>query len=282
MTLTSLNTVRELLNRYGLKPDKSFGQNFLVDAHALQTIVEAADITASDTVLEIGPGLGVLTRELAKKAHHVISVELDKRLIPVLNETLSDLSNITLIHGDGLVFDLSSLPKNSLMVANLPYNVATPLLVKALESGQFKRLVFLVQKEVAQRLASGKGSKSYGALSVVVQYFGQAKRLRDLSPGVFLPPPDITSSLVRLDIDTSIGADPAFFDFVHQAFRHRRKTLQNSLMLAAYDAEMVKTVLQELGFRPDIRAEALELTEFKSLFELIKAKHISNQASKTI
>lgn len=270
MNLTSLNTVRELLNRYGLKPDKAFGQNFLIDAFALQTIVKAADISAADTVLEIGPGLGVLSRELAKKAQQLSCVELDERLIPVLKETLQGYSNITLIHADGLLFDLSQIPKGSLMVANLPYNVATPLLVKALESGQFKRLVFLVQKEVAQRLAANKGTKSYGALSVVVRYFGQAKRLRDLTPGVFLPPPDVTSSLVRIDIDTTIQPDPAFFDFVHQGFRHRRKTLQNSLMLAGYEAQSVKTSLQELGVRPDIRAEALELREFKNLFKHLK------------
>jgi 16S rRNA (adenine1518-N6/adenine1519-N6)-dimethyltransferase len=271
MILTSLNTVRELLSRYGLRADKAFGQNFLVDAHALQTIVDAASITDTDTVLEIGPGLGVLTRELAKKAQHVTTVEIDKGLIPVLQETLQDFSNISLIHADGLEFDLSLLPKGSLMVANLPYNVATPLLVKALESGQFKRLVFLVQKEVAQRLSSDKGSKSYGALSVVVQYFGQAKRLRDLTPGVFFPPPEITSSLVRIDIDTSVLPDPALFDFIHQAFRHRRKTLQNSLSLAGYDSATIKTALHSLDLRPDIRAEALELPHFKALFSQLES-----------
>ena len=271
MNLTSLATIRNLLQRHGLQPDKTFGQNFLADAHALQTIVEAADLQATDTVLEIGPGLGVLTQQLAKKAQRVISVELDKRLLPVLRETLADYSNITLVHGDGLHFDMTSLPKGSLMVANLPYNVATPLIVKALESGQFKRLVFLVQKEVAQRLSTEKGNKSYGALSLIVAYFGKAKRLRDLKPGVFLPPPDITSSLVRIDISTSTLPEVGFFDFIYQGFRHRRKTLHNSLVLAGYDPARIKAVLHHLGLRPDIRAEALDLADFERLFEQLKA-----------
>jgi 16S rRNA (adenine1518-N6/adenine1519-N6)-dimethyltransferase len=269
MNLTSLSTIRDLLNRHGLQPDKSFGQNFLIDAFALQSIIKTADISPDDTVLEIGPGLGVLTRELAKKAKQVISVELDQRLIPALRETLADYSNVNLINADGLLFDMSSLPRGSLLVANLPYNVATPLIVKALESGAFKRLVFLVQKEVAQRLSSSKGSKGYGALSVVVAYFGQARRIRDLSPGVFLPPPDITSSLVRINITQSIPAPTGFFDFVHQGFKHRRKTLQNSLVLHGYDSTRVKTALQILGLRADIRAEALELTDFQNLFSAL-------------
>ncbi len=272
MSLTSLSTVRNLLNQYGLKPDKSFGQNFLIDAFALQTIVEAAGITSQDTVLEIGPGLGVLTQELAKRAKQVTTVELDQRLIPVLQQTLADLPNINLIHGDGLLFDMSSLPNESLLVANLPYNVATPLIIKALESGKFKVLIFLVQKEVAQRLCSDKGSKNYGALSVMVSYFGKAKRIRDLKPGVFLPPPDITSSLVRIDIMTSTLPEAGFFDFIYQSFRHRRKTVQNSLSLAGYEALLVKDVLNDLGLRPDVRAEALELTDFQRLFARLGLK----------
>jgi 16S rRNA (adenine1518-N6/adenine1519-N6)-dimethyltransferase len=269
MNLTSISTIRGLLNRYGLQPDKSFGQNFLIDAFALQSIVESAEISPNDTVLEIGSGLGVLTRELAKKAKQVITIELDQRLIPVLQETLEGFSNLQLIHGDGLLFDFASLPKDSLLVANLPYNVATPLIVKALESGRFKRLVFLVQKEVAQRLSSSKGSKSYGALSVMVNYFGKAKRIRDLKPGVFLPPPDITSSLVRIDITHSEPAPNGFFDFVHHGFRHRRKTLHNSLVLNGYDSSKIKESLQHLRLQLDIRAEALGLEDFQKLFGFI-------------
>ena len=149
-----------------MRADKSFGQNFLVDAAALSAIVGAAELTEDDTVLEIGPGLGVLTRELAARSGRVLSVELDERLLPVLVETLADLDNVRLIHGDGLTFDLSQLPENSLFVANLPYNVGTPILLRALESSRFKRLVFLVQKEVAERLTAGPSTPAYGALSL--------------------------------------------------------------------------------------------------------------------
>lgn len=266
MNLSSPRTVYDLLKRYNLQPDKAFGQNFLIDAHALQMIVNDADLQPHDTVLEIGPGLGVLTQKLAQKARRVISVELDQRLIPALNETLADYPNVTLIQADGLHFDMNRLPKESLLVANLPYNVATPLIMKALESGTFKRLLFLVQKEVAQRLSAEKGDKNYGALSVMVAYFGRARRLRDLKPGVFFPPPEVTSSLVRIDINNPISAKNGFFDFIHQSFRHRRKTLFNSLSLAGYEPEHIRKALLATGLRPDIRAEALDLNLFSMLF----------------
>jgi 16S rRNA (adenine1518-N6/adenine1519-N6)-dimethyltransferase len=268
MTLSRGSTVRQLLARYSLRPDKAFGQNFLIDVRALSTIVETADISAEDTVLEIGPGLGVLTRELATRATHITTVELDKRLFPVLEETLKDLTNVTLVHGDGLLFDFLQVPNGSLLVANLPYNVGTAILTRALESSHFKRLVFLVQKEVAERLTASPSTKSYGALTLVVKYFGTAKRIADVKPSSFFPAPEVTSSIVKIEINPTVKANPALFDFIHTAFRHRRKTLKKNLQMAGYSDVVRK--LEQLGLAPDIRAETLELKEFQLLFELLK------------
>jgi 16S rRNA (adenine1518-N6/adenine1519-N6)-dimethyltransferase len=264
--LTSPSTVRSLLDRYNLRPDKAFGQNFLIDVHALSHIVEAAQISSEDTVLEIGPGLGVLTRELATRAKHVTTVELDKRLLPALEETLKDSSNLSLIHGDGLTFDFTTIPIGSLLVANLPYNVGTAILVRSLEASRFKRLVFLVQKEVAERLTATPGTKSYGALSLVVKYFGTAKRLTDVKPSSFFPAPEVTSSVVRIDINTTIQSNPALFDFIHTTFRHRRKTLKKNLTMAGFEGTQVAVILDQLGLTPDIRAEALSLENFQQLW----------------
>jgi 16S rRNA (adenine1518-N6/adenine1519-N6)-dimethyltransferase len=265
-SLASSSQVRALLDRYQLRPDKSFGQNFLIDAHALGQIVDAAQVTPEDTVLEIGPGLGVLTTELARRAKHVTTVELDKRLLPVLAETLKDFSNLSLVHGDGLTFDLTTLPVGSLLVANLPYNVGTTILLRALESSRFKRLVFLVQKEVAERLSASPGTKSYGALSLVVKYFGTAKRLTDIKPSSFFPAPEVTSSIVRIETDATMQANPALFDFIHTAFRHRRKTLKKNLTMAGIEGPRILEVLEDLGLNSDIRAEALTLKEFEGLW----------------
>ncbi len=272
LPLTSPRRVRDLLTRYGLRTDKGFGQNFLVDAAALAAIVGAAELTSADTVLEVGPGLGVLTRELAAQAGQVVSVELDARLLPALGETLAGLANVTLIHGDGLSFDLTQMPENSLFVANLPYNVGTPILVRALESGRFKRLVFLVQKEVAQRLTAEPSTPAYGALSLVVAHFGSVRSVRDVKPSSFAPPPSVTSSVVRIDVKPSAEPDPAFSRLVHQAFAHRRKTLKKNLLMAGYPAAQVIGTLEQLKLDPRIRAEALDLKTFYALYEMVSGR----------
>ncbi len=270
LPLTNLRRVRDLLTRYGLRADKGFGQNFLVDAAALGAIVGAAELTEADTVLEVGPGLGVLTRELAARAGQVVSVELDARLLPVLAETLTDLENIELVHGDGLTFDLSQLPEKGIFVANLPYNVGTPILIRALESGRFKRLVFLVQKEVAQRLTAGPSASAYGALSLIVAHFGTVKAVRDVKPSSFTPPPTVTSSVVRLDVRPGAEPDPALFRLVHQAFAHRRKTLKKNLLMAGYPAAQVTEVLEKVSLDPRVRAEALDLRTFYALHKALR------------
>src|SRR5690606_2142614 len=175
-SLTDRGTVRSLLERHGLSAAKSFGQNFLVDKSALSAIVAAAEIESDSVVFEIGPGLGTLTVELARRAARVVSVEVDAGMHRVLAETLAGVDNVTLVRGDALTFDLGALPAGSLLVANLPYNVATPLIVTALESRRFARLVFLVQREVGERLVAGAGDDAYGALSLIVQLLTTARR----------------------------------------------------------------------------------------------------------
>lgn len=220
-------------------------------------------------MLEVGPGLGVLTRELAARAGRVVSVELDGRLLPVLAETLSDLQNVEVVHGDGLKVDLSRFPGSSLLVANLPYNVATPILVRVLESARFKRLVFLVQREVAQRLAAPPGSPAYGALSPIVAHFGTARSVREVKPSAFFPPPEVTSSVVRIDVRPGARPAPDLVRLIHQAFAHRRKTLKKNLLMAGYPAARVSAALTALGVDSRIRAEMLGIDAFYALHKAL-------------
>ena len=270
--MTNPRRIRDLLTRYGLRADKGFGQNFLVDAAVLSAIVGAAELTRADTALEVGPGLGVLTRELAARAGRVVSVELDGRLLPVLGETLAGLENVELVQGDGLTFNLSSLPEKSVFVANLPYNVGTPILVQALESTRFKRLVFLVQKEVAERLSASPSSPAYGALSLIVAHFGSVRRVRDVKPSSFTPPPTVTSSVVRLDVRLGANPDRQLFQLVHQAFAHRRKTLKKNLLMAGYPAAQVTAALAHTSLDTRVRAEALDLETFYTLQKALQER----------
>jgi len=252
-----------------LQADKAFGQNFLVDAFALSSIVDAADLNSTDHVFEVGPGLGVLSQALAETGASVTSIELDERLLSVLEETVGSYKNLNVIHADALEFDFKQAPKGSVLVANLPYNVATPVIQRVLESGKFKRLVFLVQKEVAERLCASPGTKAYGALSLITKHFGEAKRMRDVKPGSFAPPPSVISSVVRINVHPDIKNHQDLFDFIHTAFRHRRKTLRKNLVMAGYRETDVTKALLELELNDKLRAEALALEQFKALFGLI-------------
>ncbi len=265
--LSTPGGVKALLARHGLRPDRDLGQNFLVDGFALRAIVDAAGITPRDTVLEIGPGLGVLTRELAAAAREVVSVELDERLRPVLAETLAGSDNVELVFQDALDFDFRRMPRGSLLVANLPYNVATPLVALALEAARFRRLVFLVQREVAERMAARPSTPQYGALSLLVRYFGEVRALRHVPPGSFHPAPEVTSTIVGIDVDPARRRDDALFALVRKAFAHRRKTLKRNLLMTGYAEEAVDGALSELGLDPRVRAEALDLGSFERLSE---------------
>lgn len=263
--LSSRGAVTGLLERYGLRPDKSFGQNFLVDAHVLNQIVAAADIQPGQTVVEFGPGLGVLTRELAAAAGQVIAVELDRRMLPVLAETTGQLGNVTLIHGDALEFDWNQVEPGAALVANLPYNVGTRLVTDALSAGRVNRIVVMVQREVAERMRAMPGDPAYGALSVFVRHFASSRIVRDVPPGCFLPPPEVTSSVVRLDVHPDAAPDPELFRVVRQSFAHRRKTLRRNLMMAGYSGPTVLRALDVLQLNDLIRAEQLSLDQFRLL-----------------
>lgn len=263
--LTSRSVVTSLLSRFGLRPDKSFGQNFLVDRHALMSVVEAAALTPDSTVVEFGPGLGVLTRELAQRAGRVLAVELDARMLPVLDHTLADTDNVELVHGDALEFDYGQLPVGSSLVANLPYNVATRLVSDALESGRIGRVVAMVQKEVAERMRASPGEPGFGAYSLLVSHFASARIVRDVPPGCFLPPPEVTSAIIRLDVHEGARPDPELFGLIRSAFAHRRKTLRKNLMMAGYPAETVLRALASLQLDNRIRAEELSLEMFRLL-----------------
>jgi 16S rRNA (adenine1518-N6/adenine1519-N6)-dimethyltransferase len=257
--------VRALLSEHAIRPDKAFGQNFLIDGNILGRIVEAAAVGPGDSVLEVGPGLGALTRELAGRAREVVAVELDRKLLPVLEKTLAGLDNVRLVNADALRFDLGEMPHGSLMVANLPYNVGTAVMVRALESMRFKRLVVLVQKEVAQRLVAPPGGESYGYLSLVVGHFAVAEIVRDVPSTAFLPAPEVTSSVVRITCDLTASPDPGLFALVEASFKHRRKTLKKNLVMAGYAAAAIEAALGALGIAPKARAETLSLAEFREL-----------------
>ena len=269
--LTSRSRVNDLLTRHGLRADKGFGQNFLVDPAALNAVVSAAELQPGDHVLEIGPGLGVLTHALALTGATVTSVELDARLLPVLEETLADLAerpeagSVEVVHADGMTFDLERMPPGSKLVANLPYNVATAIIGRVLESGRFQRLVFLVQREVGDRLAAAPSSPAYGSLSLLVAHFGRARTVKLVPPGAFFPPPKVTSAVVRIDVEEGAQPDTELFRLIHQSFAHRRKTLRKNLEYAGLERPRVEAALEALGLDPRVRAEQLDLDQFAQL-----------------
>lgn len=267
--LTDRGTVRDLLARHSLAPERGFGQNFLVDRAALAAIVAAAAPGPDDTVLEFGPGLGVLTRELARHAGAVLSVELDRRLLPVLGETVGHLDNVTVLNADALDFDYSVLPAGSLLVANLPYNVATPLISRALESGRLRTLTVMVQKEVAERLSAAPGEPGFGAFSLITAHYARARIVRVVPPGCFFPPPKVTSAVVQLSVRAGARPEPELFALVYGAFAHRRKTLRKNLMMAGYSVKTVLHALEAAGLDVKVRAEELSLDRFRLLHGLL-------------
>jgi 16S rRNA (adenine1518-N6/adenine1519-N6)-dimethyltransferase len=263
--LTSRRAVRELLARHQLNADRDFGQNFLVDAHALDAIIEAADPSPADLVLEIGPGLGTLTVALAERAGRVLALEADRRLAPLLAETLTGRANVEVRFLDALTFDYAQVPAGSLLVANLPYNVGTAILVRALTAGTFTRVVVLLQREVAERLTAVPGTAAYGSLSLFAQHHARPRIMRQVGAGSFMPAPKVSSSVVRLDIDPLARPEPDLFAFVRRGFAHRRKTLLKNLELAGFERAAVSAALSSLDLDPRVRAERLDLAAFRAL-----------------
>ena len=276
------NTI-EIIQKYEFMFQKKFGQNFLIDTHVLEKIISAAGITKNDCVLEIGPGIGTMTQYLAENAGHVVAVEIDRNLIPILKETLADYDNVTVINEDILRVDIKTLAeeynggKPIKVVANLPYYITTPIIMGLFESGvPIDNITVMVQKEVADRMKEGPGSKDYGALSLAVQYYAEPEIVANVPPNCFIPRPNVGSAVIRLTRHKEMPIevkDPALmFKIIRASFNQRRKTLQNGLGNAPelpYTKEQIAAAIAEMGLTPKIRGEALSLAQFAQLSDIL-------------
>ncbi|EHE97250.1 16S rRNA (adenine(1518)-N(6)/adenine(1519)-N(6))-dimethyltransferase RsmA [Enterocloster citroniae] len=269
----------EIIQKYQFAFQKRFGQNFLIDTHVLDKIISAAGITEQDCVLEIGPGIGTMTQYLAEHARRVVAVEIDSNLLPILDETLKGYTNITVINDDILKVDVGGLVNEYnegrpvKVVANLPYYITTPIIMGLFESDvPIDNITVMVQKEVADRMQVGPGSKDYGALSLAVQYYAEPYIVANVPPNCFIPRPNVGSAVIRLtrykEPPVQVD-DPKFmFKLVRASFNQRRKTLQNGLNNSPeipYDREMIAKAIESLGVQPAIRGEALNLDQFAQL-----------------
>lgn len=264
---------KNIVEKYGFKFSKSLGQNFLIDDTVLYDIVNGAEVGEDDLVIEIGPGVGTLTRVLLEKAKKVCSIELDSRLIPILSEELKEHSNFQLIHEDALKVDFNKIigqEKSVKVVANLPYYVTTPIISNLLTGGyKFKSLTIMIQKEVAERIDAKPGCKDYGALTLLVQYFCNTKILRKVSPGCFIPSPKVDSMVIRLERTETpkvhVEDEKLFFRVVRDAFSMRRKTLWNGLKNIGLDKEKLQYAFEKANIDPKRRGETLSIEEFGDL-----------------
>ncbi len=285
-TLTDLSTVRDILSRHGFSFSKALGQNFLINPSVCPRMANLChpDIDGEFAVLEIGPGIGVLTKELAQVAKRVISIELDTRLLPVLKETLADCENVTVINGDAMKLDLVDILRKHadglpiVVCANLPYYITSPLLMRLLESRlPIEAITVLVQKEAAVRLCATPGTRECGAVTLAVRYFAESEILFSVSRGSFLPAPKVDSSVIRLRLRKTAPCDIAneelFFRLIHAAFGQRRKTLSNSLCNAGYDKPTIVHALEAVGILLTARAEELTLEQFAALTNAFYKNH---------
>lgn len=275
------NTI-EVLQKYDFKFQKKFGQNFLIDTHVLDKIIRAANITKDDMVLEIGPGIGTMTQYLAEAAGKVIAVEIDKNLIPILEDTLSDYDNVRVINDDVLKVDLRKLADEEnggrpvKVVANLPYYITTPIIMGLFENGvPVESITVMVQKEVADRMQTGPGNKDYGALSLAVQYYADPYIVANVPPNCFMPRPKVGSAVIRLTRHekppVDVKDEKLMFEIIRASFNQRRKTLANGLNNSDklnFSKEKITEVIEQLGKGASVRGEALTLEEFARLTNL--------------
>jgi 16S rRNA (adenine1518-N6/adenine1519-N6)-dimethyltransferase len=284
MNLTDYADIRRLQERHGFRFSKSMGQNFLIDASVPRRIAEASGADETCGVVEIGPGIGCLTEQLATRAGKVVSVELDRSLAPVLQETLEGLENVELVFGDVMKQDLRALAEEKLpgltklVCANLPYNITSPVLTAVVKAGCFERVCVMVQKEVAERICAGPGSKDYGAFGLFMQWYYEPELLFTVPPHCFVPQPKVTSAVVLLCRRETplceVTDEELFFRVIRAAFNQRRKTLPNALTAAFPDLskEETETILQKCGLDPKIRGEMLTLSEFAEISNEISAR----------
>lgn len=283
MIANSKNTIA-ILNKYNFVFQKRFGQNFLIDQHVMDKIISAAGITRNDTVLEIGPGIGSMTQYLCENARQVIAVEIDKVLIPILNDTLSSYDNLTIINDDILKVDVNEIvrtmndKKPIKVVANLPYYITTPIIMGLFESKvPIENITVMVQKEVAQRMQSGPGSKSYGALSLAVQFYADPYIVANVPPNCFIPRPNVGSAVIRLTKlskpAVSVNDEKLMFALIRASFNQRRKTLVNAISNSSelsISKEEITVACETLGYSPTIRGEALLLEDFAKFANYFK------------
>lgn len=268
-----------VLQKYKFNFQKKFGQNFLIDAHVLEKIMDAAGVTKDDTVLEIGPGIGTMTQYLAERAKQVIAVEIDDHLIPILQDTLGAYDNVTVIHNDVMKLDLNRIAleyndgKPIKVVANLPYYITTPIVMGLFESGvPIDNITVMVQKEVADRMQVGPGTKDYGALSLAVQYYAKPYIAANVPPNCFMPRPNVGSAVIRLtryqEPPVTVKDEKLMFSLIRASFNQRRKTLMNGLKNAQtlnFSKEEILAALAKAGLPENIRGEALTLEQFAAL-----------------
>lgn len=271
----------DIIKKYNFAFQKRFGQNFLIDGRVVEKIVNAADISKDDVVLEIGPGIGTMTQYLAEAAGKVYAVEIDKNLLPVLEETLGEYDNVTVINEDILKLNIAEAidleGKSLKVVANLPYYITTPIIMGLFENNiPAKSITVMVQKEVAERMQSGPGSKDYGALSLAVQYYAKPYIVANVPPNCFMPRPNVGSAVIRLtrweEPPVKVGDEKLMFSLIRASFNQRRKTLQNGINNSSelsFNKEQVVAALRVLGLPENIRGEALTLEQFARLADAL-------------
>ena len=273
----------QTIKKYEFAFQKKFGQNFLIDDHVITKIINAAEITEDDLVLEIGPGIGTMTQYLAESAGKVIAVEIDKNLIPILGETLAEYDNVTIINEDILKLDINRLVEEEndgkpiKVVANLPYYITTPIIMGLFESHvPLQSITVMVQKEVADRMQVGPGSKDYGALSLAVQYYAKPYIAANVPPNCFIPRPGVGSAVIRLtryeEPPVMVKDESLMFKLIRASFNQRRKTLQNGIANSTelpYSKAQVEKALEKMGLAANVRGESLTLAEFARLSDTI-------------
>lgn len=281
MKLTDSEYIRELLGRHGFRFSKSLGQNFLTAAWVPEDIAAAGVPEEGMGVLEVGPGIGCLTRELSKRAERVVSIELDKALKPVLAETLADCKNVEVLFGDALKLDLAALAEDKLggrkkvVCANLPYNVTSPLLTAFIQAGCFDSITVMIQREVARRICAAPGCPDYGAFGIFVQWHMETELLFDVPPSCFMPQPKVTSSVIRLkkrrEHPAQVEDEKLMFRIIRAAFNQRRKTLVNALssQLGGITKEQAEEAIANCGFDTRIRGEVLDIGGFAKISDKI-------------
>ena len=273
----------EVIKKYEFCFQKKFGQNFLIDGHVLDKIIAGAGVTKDDMVLEIGPGIGTMTQYLAEAAGKVVAVEIDRNLLPILQETLADYDNVKVIHADVLSLDLEKLVQEEnggrpiKVVANLPYYITTPIIMALFEQHvPLANVTVMVQKEVAARMKSGPGSKDYGALSLAVQYYAEPYIVANVPCNCFMPRPNVDSAVIRLtryeEPSVQVKDEKMLFKIIRASFNQRRKTLQNGLNNSSelnFTKDQIAAAIAEAGFSPSVRGEALTLEQFARLTDIL-------------